>query len=291
MSQQSPTLGVCNSVYMFMPASNLLTVRLPVLIFTLVSAWLIYTSIGPGKGITLALAIASVVMFAVTWANATRLLGPSATLRFLVIAVSFGWFAEQMGSTDGWFFGSYTYTEVLGLRFVGVPVVIPMMWFVLTYSCYVISNLIVWQSPVDETPGVGNALFMSFLAAMIVTAFDLGADPYLVYVLKAWVMNKPDGAWFGETVQGFFGWVFVSFVILCSFRFSTRKMALKAASAQFLPRHATVPLGIYSAGLVFQVFLGHPVEIKSIAPFAMGIPLLCALAGLQRWRNQLKAAQ
>ena len=273
-----------------MPASNSLPVRITALVFVLVSAALIYTSIGPGKGVTLALAIASVVMFAVTWFNANKLLGASATLRFLLIAVSFGWFAEQMGSTDGWFFGSYTYTEVLGLRFVGVPVVIPMMWFVLTYSCYVISNLIVWQSPVDSTPGWGNLVFMSFLAAMIVTAFDLGADPYLVYVLKAWIMNKPDGAWFGETVQGFFGWVFVSFVILSAFRFSTRKMDFKAASAGFRPHHAAVPLGIYGSEMVFQICLGYPVEIKSIAPFAMGIPLLCALAGLHRWRLQLKAA-
>lgn len=274
-----------------MPASNTLTVRLPVLIFALVSAYLIYTSIGPGKTVTLAIAIASVLMFAATWASAARLLGASAALRFLAISVSLGWFAEQMGSTYGWFFGSYTYTDVLGLRFVGVPVVIPMMWFALTYAGYVISNLIVWQAPVDGAPGVGNALFLSFLAAMIVTAFDLGADPYLVYVLKAWIMAKTDGAWFGETVQGFFGWVFVSFCILCAFRFSTRKMALKAGSVNFLPRHAIVPLGIYSAGIVFQVFLGHPVEIKSIAPFAMGIPLLCALGGLQRWRNQLKATR
>jgi len=44
-----------------MPASNLLTVRLPLLIFVLVSAWLIYTSIGPGKAVTLAIAIASVL--------------------------------------------------------------------------------------------------------------------------------------------------------------------------------------------------------------------------------------
>ena len=124
---------------------------------------------------------------------------------------------------------------------------------------------------------------LSFLAAMIVTAFDLGADPYLVYTLKAWIMAKTDGAWFGETVQGFFGWVFVAFVIIFSFRMSVRRRALKSVSP-FLPQHAMVPLAIYASGMVFQMLLGNPVEIRSIAPFAMGIPLLCALAGLQRWR-------
>ncbi|RYF64173.1 MAG: carotenoid biosynthesis protein, partial [Comamonadaceae bacterium] len=99
----------------------------------------------------------------------------------------------------------------------------------------------------------------------------------------AWIMAKTDGAWFGETVQGFFGWVFVAFTILFCFRMSVRKLALRPTSP-FLRRHALVPLAIYASGMVFQMILGNPVEIRSIAPFAMGIPLLCALAGFQRWQ-------
>ena len=41
----------------------------------------------------------------------------------MLIAVSFGWFAEQMGSSGGWFFGQYTYTDVLGPRLGDVPLV------------------------------------------------------------------------------------------------------------------------------------------------------------------------
>ena len=266
-----------------MPAQSPLARRLPALSFALLSAYLAATAARTHNDTTIAIVLASVLMFACCWASATHLLGARAALQFVAIAVGFGWFAEQMGTTHGWFFGHYTYTDVLGARLVDVPIVIPMMWFALAYSGYVISNLIVWQSPVDGAPGLGNAVMLSFLAAMIVTAFDLGADPYLVYTLKAWIMAKTDGAWFGETVQGFFGWVFVAFVIIFSFRMSVRRRALKSVSP-FLPRHAMVPLAIYASGMVFQMLLGNPVEIRSIAPFAMGIPLLCALAGLQRWR-------
>jgi hypothetical protein len=34
------------------------------------------------------------------------------------------------------------------------------------------------------------------------------------------------------------------------------------------------------------MFKGHPVETRTVAAFAMGIPLLCALAGWWRWRSQ-----
>lgn len=232
---------------------------------------------------TLTIAAASVLMFAACWANAARLLGSARALRFVVIAVGAGWFAEQMGSTHGWFFGDYHYTDMLGPRVGNVPFVIPLMWFALTYIGFVMANLIVWHAPLDGAQGLGPAVLLSFLAAMIVTAFDLGADPYFVFVLKAWVMVKTDGAWFGETVQGFLGWMFVAFVIIAVFRLSSRGPAGRVAGA-FTARHALVPLGMYASGMVFQMIYGHPVEIRSIAPFAMGIPLVCAWAGLQRWR-------
>ncbi len=262
--------------------------RLPVLSYVLLAGYLVTMAVRTHNDTTIALVIASVIMFACCWASATHLLGVRPALHFVLIAVSFGWFAEQMGSSRGWFFGQYTYTDVLGPRLGDVPLVIPLMWFSLTYAGYVICNLIVWQRPVDGTRGIGNAAMLSFVAAMIVTAFDLGADPYLVYTLKAWIMTKPDGAWFGETVQGFFGWVFVSFVIIFGFRMSVRKLALQP-SRPFLRHHALIPLTLYGSNMVFQMMFGNPVEVRSIAPFAMGIPLLCALAGYQRWAAPAKA--
>ena len=84
--------------------------------------------------------------------------------------------------------------------------------------------------------------------------------------------------------DGFFGWVCVSFVILMGFHLSVRSKALRPTSP-FQRRHALVPLALYGSGMVFQMVLGNPVEIRSIAPFAMGIPLLSAVAGFQRWRS------
>lgn len=265
-----------------MPASPPFAPRLPALSYVLLAAYLVVTAFRTHNDTTLALVVASVVMFACCWASATHLLGARPALQFVAIAVCFGWFAEQMGSSRGWFFGQYTYTDVLGARLGDVPLIIPLMWFSLTYACYVITNLIVWQSPVEGATGLGHAAMLSFVAAMIVTAFDLGADPYMVYTLKAWIMTKTDGAWFGETVQGFLGWVFVSFVIIFGFRLSVRTLALRPASP-FQRHDALVPLVLYGSNMLFQMILGNPVEIRSIAPFAMGIPLLCALAGYRRW--------
>jgi putative membrane protein len=238
-----------------------------------------------GQGETTALLIASsLLMFGACAASAAHLLGGPAALRFMLIAVSAGWVAEQLGSSYGWLFGVYTYTDVLGPRLGDVPVVIPLMWFALTYGAYVIANLAVWQAPVDGAAGHGWAAALSLVAASVVTAWDLGADPYFVFTLKAWVMGMDDGWWFGETLQGFVGWMTVSFCIVLAFRLTHRFAPIRPRVAA-TRRHVLVPLALYGGCMAFQVAVGDPVELRTVAFFALGIPLLVALCGLARWQS------
>jgi putative membrane protein len=107
-------------------------------------------------------------------------------------------------------------------------------------------------------------------------------------------MAKKDGWWFGETVQGFAGWMVVSFAILFAFRRLARVRPADACVGPsranvVLPtmRHVFVPLSVYAGLMVFQVLLGYPVEARTIALFAMGFPLLAAFIGLLRWQGIL----
>ncbi len=264
--------------------------RLPLVGIVLLAAFLLSLGMRGLSDTTTAMVVSSIVMFAACLVSAIHLMGLRAALWFAAIAMGLGWFAEQMGASYGWFFGSYDYTDVLGPRVGDVPFVIPLMWFALTYMGYVIANLIVWRAPVDGSTHLGEAVWMSLLTAMIVTAYDLGADPYMVFVLKAWIMTKKDGAWFGETVQGFFGWVFVAFCIVLVFRLVMRKFPSQPASG-VNRRHALLPVLIYAGLMVFQIIAGFPVETRSIAVFAMGIPLLCALAGWRHWKMHDNSSQ
>ncbi len=232
--------------------------------------------------LTLALVLACAVMFWVCAWAATRLLGYRGARTLIGLALAMGWFAEQMGSTHGWFFGRYTYTEVLGPRLGDVPLAIPLMWFALSLIGYVMASLMLWRRPVHAHPGFRGGLLTAWVAAMVITAFDLGADPYFVFVLKAWIMQKTDGGWFGETLQGFAGWMAVALIIQCSFQ------AL-AAPRRSPPAKDGAPLAalalvlIYASGLVFQVLLGHPIEVRAIAFFAMGLPVVLAWAAWHQW--------
>jgi uncharacterized membrane protein len=226
-----------------------------------------------------------VLLFAGALSSAWVLAGRRSALVFAGLALSLGWFAEQMGSSRGWFFGRYHYTETLGPEIGNVPMAIALMWFALCWVGYAMACLILWHRPtLAATTQWTPRLLTASLAAMIVTAFDLGADPYFVFVLKAWIMGKTDGGWFGETLQGFAGWMCVSFVIITLFQ--ALLAPLKDVIANKRARLAALlPLAIYGAGLVFQLFLGHPIETRAVAFFAMGMPLFISAVAWWQWSH------
>lgn len=262
----------------------------PRIAFVLLAAYALTMAWRSHDDTTIALVAAALLMFAACWVNATQLFGSRAALWFVVVGVCLGWFAEQMGASRGWFFGSYTYTGVLGWRLGDVPVVIPLMWFALCYVAVVLCNLIVWQRPATWDLSLPWTVFLSFLAAGLVTAYDLAADPYMVYVLGAWIMTEKDGWWFGETLQGFVGWMTVAFAIVMVFRWAARRCP-QPNPGTYRTRDAFVPIGIYAGSMVFQMIEGQPVETRTIAAFAMGVPLLCAGAGLWRWHTERVATR
>ena len=54
-------------------------------------------------------------------------------LRFLLICFVLGMLVEVVGTRTGWLFGEYRYGKVLGPRFMQVPLVIGLNWFVIGF--------------------------------------------------------------------------------------------------------------------------------------------------------------
>ena len=239
--------------------------------------------------LSVALVMASLALAAACLWSSRILLGARTSWIFLAIAAVLGWLAEQAGSTLGWFFGSYHYTDVLGPRLGAVPMVIPLMWFGLAYIGFLMASLVLWRQPVPPASGWKAGALAALLASMIVTAFDLGADPYFVYVLKAWIMTEKDGGWFGETVKGFEGWMIVSFTIVAVFQAIARPLAV-TGSGVAARRAALVPILVYAGMMVFQVAMTQPVALRIIAFYAMGIPCAIALMAWSQWARPLPEA-
>jgi uncharacterized membrane protein len=235
--------------------------------------------------VSLALVAASLAWFGASFWSSRTLAGRRATWHFVGLAAALGWFAEEMGSRFGWFFGDYDYTDVLGPQLGTVPIVIPLMWFGLCQTGFTMACLLLWRRPVPPAASGWKAgALAAALTALLVTAFDLGADPYFVYQLKAWIMVEKDGYWFGETIVGFAGWLFVSFVITGLFLALARPTLAAAAKPATQHRAALAPIVIYAGMMAFQVVVGDPVALRVISFFAMGIPALVAAVAWSQWK-------
>lgn len=105
-------------------------------------------------------------------------LGIKRALLFLVITCVVGFVAEVLGTNSGFPFGKYYYTNYLGAKFLGVPVVVPLVWFVIAYLCYsiVAGNI---RAPITGIKTNGRKFLwkIALLSAFGAVAWDFMIDP------------------------------------------------------------------------------------------------------------------
>src|SRR5579875_1263535 len=69
-------------------------------------------------------------------AQSTYEFGARNALFFILVTSSIGFLAEVLGTSSGIPFGRYYYTDFLGPKVIGVPVVVPLVWFVIIYITF-----------------------------------------------------------------------------------------------------------------------------------------------------------
>lgn len=209
------------------------------------------------------------------------LLGWRHALAFFALAAVISLGAELIGTVTGAIFGEYYYTDELGPKlFDEVPLVIPLAWFLMLYPSWLIANLMARGEPVPPSRGAFDLAWRSFLGALVMTAWDLTLDPYMVGYDKAWVWEQ-EGAYFGIPIQNYLGWVGTSFVVLLLFQAVVGKIELRPLGSHERWVIA-LPLLSYGFQSLGDVLLGHPAETAIISPFAMGVPLLFAATAFGR---------
>lgn len=127
-----------------------------------------------------------------------------------VYALSLG--SELMGTAFGLPFGPYSYTELLGGKWLGlVPVLIPLSWFFMAIPAYGLASRALAgrgaplaraaSESVDRTGATGRI----FLGSLLLLAWDLSLDPAMSEVTRYWVWGEP-GPYYGMPLMNLFGW-------------------------------------------------------------------------------------
>jgi putative membrane protein len=120
--------------------------------------------------------------------------------------------SELLGTAFGVPFGPYSYTDLLGVKWLGlVPVLIPLSWFFMAVPAYGLAAraLAGRGAPLAraaaEVVGRGGAAGRIFLGSLLLLAWDLALDPAMSEVTRYWVWGEP-GPYYGMPLMNLFGW-------------------------------------------------------------------------------------
>jgi putative membrane protein len=202
-------------------------------------------------------------------------LGWRHSIAFFILSAIVSWLCEEIGVITGCIYGSYHYTDMLGMKLGHVPVLIPLAWFMMIYPSYIIANLIAGDESIKKKSSFFRIVWLSLLSAVVMTAFGLVIDPALSNPkVAAWVWEQ-DGIYFGIPLQNYAGWLLTTFTIYFFFRLLVYKSPLKPMGK--ITKGITVmPLVAYGAIIILN-FLENGVHLLQVIGFvAMGIPLVIA---------------
>ena len=206
-------------------------------------------------------------------------LGWRNALVFFSLAFGVGLALEAVGVATGWIYGGYHYSSRLGPQLLGVPVLIPMSWFMVIYLAYSLSERL--AGPWAQARAPGRVLVNVLLGAVVATAWDVVADPQMAKS-KLWIWDQP-GAFFGVPVQNFAGWLATAGLVLGLYAALSRRWPPRSVgenSGWF----DQLPVLAYGA-LALSFVLGYAAQgeaaLAVIAFFTMGALALAALASPQ----------
>ena len=161
----------------------------------------------------LLLAAASVLHAGASWGRRGAVLVPA-------VAGGLGLAAETVGVHTGFPFGSYAYTDTLGPRLAGVPLLVPLAWTMLGYPCLLLGRRLARPLTAGPAAGraAGRAAGTAVLGGVALAGWDLFLDPQMV-AQGHWSWAHPTPALPGVPgvpLTNYAGWLLVSVLMIAT---------------------------------------------------------------------------
>ena len=133
-------------------------------------------------------------------------LGLQRTFSLFATVTGISFLAEWLGVNTGFPFGKYTYTAILQPQLAGVPLIIPLAWWMMLPPAWGIAYFITGQVGAGFKPA--PTISFVIVSALAFTAWDLFLDPQMV----AWDFWRwqSAGQYFGIPLSNFLGWLVIS---------------------------------------------------------------------------------
>lgn len=173
--------------------------------------------------------------------------GPRKTLTFFAASTAISLGMELMGTSTGFPFGAYSYSDLLGFKIADrVPYSIPLSWFYMGFTSLILASIIVsrWKLP-------HCTAWSLVVGAYFLTVWDLALDPSMAsqYLpLHFWTWHET-GPYFGMPIRNLVGWTLTGLAFMSISRLFWRTNL----DSQRIP--VWLPLSMYTVNIGFAIAL------------------------------------
>ena len=190
--------------------------------------------------------------------------GARSTASFFAISAVVSFLMEETGVRTGLVYGRYHYSEMLGPKLGHLPILIPLVWFVMIYPSWVVARGVLGAIDTCRLPGIAA---LAAVAALVMTAWDLVMDPGMA-AAGNWVWER-GGAYFGVPRWNYAGWLLMTFLVYLAAGW----LGLTRAGLRGTPRgFAALPVAVYALFALRYIVASRIPALGVIALLAMGTP-------------------
>jgi uncharacterized membrane protein len=213
--------------------------------------------------------------------------------------------SEILGLRTGLPFGSYYFTEVMGPKFSGLPILLVLAYLGMAYCSWVMSLLIAgYRKPIRGL----RAVMVPLLASFVMLAWDLSMEADWSTVDRAWIW-RDGGPFFGVPLTNFLGWYLTAFLYFQGFAFYCRSRAPLASPVPRIYWRAAIFLyAVCALGnlLILRLPMAAPIVFDAsgkpwitahilaadalVSIFLMGLIVLLAWRGLEDAKKPIESS-
>jgi len=177
--------------------------------------------------------------------------------------------AELLGTTTGFPFGAYAYSDFLGAKILGrVPYAIPPSWYAAGLLSFALATAL-------RLRGLRRVV----TAAAFLVLWDVALDPAMSAGFPVWIWQEP-GPFYGMPWVNWAGWFGTGLVIMAGLDRLTRGRTVAAGA---WTARLWLVNGVFAVGICAVAGLGLAVVVGAVA---IAVPLvLPRMAGFRRLRE------
>ena len=172
-------------------------------------------------------------------------LGIKNLLLLIGIGMVVSLFYEALSIATGFPYSGYHYSEILGPKLMGFPIIVMVGYGVLSYVFWTTAEALISQF--NNKLSGANIVFVPVLAAFLFTSWDYVFDPIMATINKAYIWDKY-GSYYGTPFENYLGWYLATYTIFQIFAlFIYRQKSLDVPAILKKKMYWYLPIIMYAA--------------------------------------------